>query len=313
MNGRALTVGLTLAMYGQPRPVLASAPTTAQPQPTQPQPSPTVEPQLDAQVQPPPAVEQPQPVPAVQAQPAAVEPQPAPAVEPQPLFEPAPVPASTPAPALEQPPAPTNTARPPSAAAKRVAGGALLGAGLTFATIGFVTFAGKAGQTEIGSQGLITFDPQGYALQPRIPRVVMGATFTVAGSVMAGLGGSMFARNGAVRDDPVATLARQRRVRTGGALLLGSGGATLLSGVFLLAFGGGEWASIPGVIDELRPEHLQSAHNSAAFFSWGAGLMSLGAGSLAAGLGLLAGNRQGLQLGASADASGGSFTLSGAF
>ena len=189
----------------------------------------------------------------------------------------------------------------------------MLGAGLGFATIGFVTFAGKAGQTAIGSQGLVTFDPVGYKLQSRIPRVAMGSIFTVAGSVFAGVGGSMFAKNAAVAGDPLATARRHRRVQTTGALMLGTGGATVLGSLFLLAFASGEWSSIPVAIDQLRPEYQQSAHNTAAYISWGAGLLSLGAGTLSAGLGLLSGNKQSVRMSASFDRSGAGLAVSGQF
>ncbi|PRP91559.1 hypothetical protein ENSA5_54140 [Enhygromyxa salina] len=184
---------------------------------------------------------------------------------------------------------------------------------MTFSAIAGVTLAGKAGQTEIGSQGLITFDPVGYSLQRRLPRVVMGSTIAVTGALLAGFGAKFFASNAGVANDPVTTLKRQRRLRSTGAILVGSGGAVVLSSLVLLFYGTGEWASIPGAISELRPEYVQSAHNAAAFFSYGAGLLAVGTGSLAAGLGLLSGNSQAIRAGLMADRSGAGVTVSGRF
>jgi hypothetical protein len=196
---------------------------------------------------------------------------------------------------------------------KRITGGILLGAGVTFAAFAGVTFAGKAGQTEIGSQGLFTFDPVGYGLQPRIPRVVMGSTFTVAGAVMAGFGAKMFASNAGVANDPVTTLKRQRRLRSSGAILVGSGGAVVVSSLVLFLYSAGEWASIPAFIGDFRPEYAQSAHNTAAFVSFGTGLLAVGAGTLATGLGLLGGNSKAIRAGMMADRNGAGVMLSGQF
>jgi len=189
----------------------------------------------------------------------------------------------------------------------------LLGAGVTFSAIAGITFMGKAGQTDIGSQGLITFDQVGYSLQPRIPRVVMGATFAVGGAVFAGVGAKIFAANAGVADDPVTTLKRQRRLRTTGAILVGSGGAAVLGSLFLLAYGAGEWASIPPLIIDFRPEYAQSGHNAASFFSYGAGALAVGAGALATGLGLLSGNSKAIRAGMLADRNGAGVSISGQF
>lgn len=196
---------------------------------------------------------------------------------------------------------------------KRITGGILLGAGVTFAAFAGITFAGKAGQTEIGSQGLNTFDNVGYALQPRIPRVVMGSTFTVAGALMAGFGAKLFASNAGVANDPVTTLKRQRRLRSSGAILVGSGGAVVVSSLALIFYGAGEWGSIPPFIGDFRPEYAQSAHNAASFFSYGAGLLAVGVGTLATGLGLLSGNSKAIRAGMMADRNGGGVILSGQF
>ena|GEM_PF-4059199 len=249
--------------------------------------------------------------------------QPQPAVQPQPAFQPQPAVQPQPQPAVQPQPQPqpaVDFMAPRSSIAiaagdprKRVVGGIFLGAGVAFSAIAAITFAGKAGQTEIGSQGLITFDGVGYNLQPRIPRVLLGATFTVAGSLMAGLGGKLFAANAGGANDPITTLKRQRRVRSTGAILTGSGGAAVLTGLFFLVYGAGEWGSIPDVIVEFQPQHAQSAHNAASFFSYGAGLLAVGTGSLAAGLGLLSGNSQAIRTGITADRNGAGVAVSGRF
>ena len=95
--------------------------------------------------------------------------------------------------------------------------------------------------------------------------------------------------------------------------MIGSGGATLLSGLFLIFYGAGEWGSIPAVISDSSPYYTQSAHNAAAFYGFGAGLLAAGTGTLATGLGLLTGNIKAIRTSMLADRNGAGIAISGKF